>query len=43
MRYFGRPMSDDSTALNSNTFKVSYITVTSHRYIVETYSGCFLL
>ena len=28
-RYFGSPMSSDSNALNSYTFKVTYITVTS--------------
>ena len=34
MRYFGSPMSNDSIALNSYTFKVTYITVASNRYIV---------
>ena len=28
-RYFGSPMSSDSNALNSYTFKVTYITETS--------------
>ena len=28
-RYFGSPISSDSNALNSHTFKVTYITVTS--------------
>ena len=28
-RYFGSPMSSDSNALNSYTFKVTYITLTS--------------
>ena len=28
-RYFGSPMSSDSNALNSYTFNVTYITVTS--------------
>ena len=28
-RYFGSPMSSDSNALHSYTFKVTYITVTS--------------
>ena len=28
-RYFGSPMSSDSNALNSFTFNVTYITVTS--------------
>ena len=31
-RYFGSPVSKDNTALNSNTSKVTYITVTLYRY-----------
>ena len=33
-RYFGSPMSSDSSALNSFTFKVTYIAVTSKWCVV---------
>ena len=38
--YFDSPMSSDSYALKSYTFKVTYITGTSKWCIVQMHTGC---